>query len=274
VTLVEIIAHRGAGARFVDPDGPPENTLPAFEAGWASGASACEVDVQLTRDNEVIAIHDPTTDRTTNGSWFVAERTSRDLKLLDAGAWKGERWAGTRLPLLSEVLAAIPAGRKLYVELKDGPQVVPPALEAIRKSGKDAQIILISFDIDTIALAKKLSPRFECQLVVTFRDDGENGAWNVHYNEGPNFRGISQLWDPRALLKLVREHRLDGIDASFRMPPDFVPSMRDARLEVVTWTVNDPSVALSLIERGVFEITTDLPAMMRRALLDAGVSLA
>ncbi len=98
------------GQGFVESSSPPENTLPAFKAGWETGAYGCELDVHVTTDGQIIVIHDSTTNRTTNASWVVAEHSADDLRSLDAGRWKALRWAGTRLPLLSEVLAIIPDG--------------------------------------------------------------------------------------------------------------------------------------------------------------------
>ena len=272
---VRIIGHRGAGQGFVDPDGPPENTLPAFEAGWASGANACELDVQLTADGQVLAIHDDTTDRTTGTSWIVADHTAAELQALDAGRWKHDRWAGTRLPLLDEVLAAIPEGRGLFIELKDGPQIVPATVQAIRRSNKSAsQLVLISFDIDTIAAAKSALPEINCLLVVSFRNEGARGRWTVHYNEGPEFSAVSAHADAKSLVQLIRKHGLDGIDSSVTMPASLVTAVRRAGLKLGTWTVNELEDALELVECGVSDLTTDRPAAMRAALQRAGVTLA
>jgi glycerophosphoryl diester phosphodiesterase len=264
---VKIIAHRGLGQSFIDPDAPPENTLPSFEAAWAMGAAACELDVQLTADRQVIVIHDATTDRTTNANWIVAERTAAELQSLDAGRWKGLRWAGTRLPLLSEVLATLPDGRQLYVELKDGPQVVAAAVDAVHAARKSPeQIVFKSFDIDTIAAMKAALPSYSCFLLVAFQGDVTQGRWDVVYDEGPAFRMVSQPYNERSLLELVRRYALDGIDSSFVMPSSLVRMTREAGLELVTWTINDPLVARDLIDLGVTAITTDVPALIRDAL--------
>jgi glycerophosphoryl diester phosphodiesterase len=269
---VKIIAHRGMGQGLVESGAPPENTLPAFKAGWDTGAHACELDVHVTRDGQVIVIHDSTTNRTTNASWVVAEHTADELRSLDAGRWKGLRWAGTRLPLLSEVLAIIPDGRQLYIELKDGPQVVPATADAIRRSGKGpSQIVFISFDIDTIAAAKAALPKFDCLLIVVFQADDSHGRWNVLYDEGPGFRTVTAVYDQKALFQLVRKYRLDGIDSSFVMPASLVKATLDAGLSFVTWTVDDPQIALDLVAMGVTAITTDRPKAVREALGRAGI---
>ncbi len=272
---VRIVAHRGMGQRLVQPNAPPENTLPAFKAGWETGAVGCELDVHITSDGQVIVIHDATTDRTTNANWIVSAHTAEELQTLDAGRWKNLRWAGTRLPLLSDVLAIIPDRKQLFIELKDGPQVVPGTVEAIRTSGKGpAQIVFISFDIDTIGAIKAALPDYTCLLIVVFDPDYSNGRWNVLYDEGPGFRTVTAVYDPKSLLQLLRRYRLDGIDSSFTMPGSLVSTLADAGLQLVTWTVDDPLVALDLVKAGVTTITTDRPKEIRDALLRAGVAVA
>jgi glycerophosphoryl diester phosphodiesterase len=272
---VRVIAHRGTGQGMVESNAAPENTLPAFMAGWDTGAYGCELDVHVTSDGQVIVIHDSTTNRTTNASWVVADHTAEELLSLDAGRWKGLRWAGTRLPLLSEVLAIIPDGRRLYIELKDGPQVVPGTVEAVRASGKGpSQIVFISFDVDTIGAAKAALPDYQCLLIVVFQSDDAHGRWNVLYDEGPGFRTVTATYDQAALLELVRTYRLDGIDSSFVMPPSLVAAVAEAGLDFVTWTIDDPQIALDLVKLGVTAITTDRPKAIREALQAAGVQLA
>ena len=95
--MTEIWGHRGASADA------PENTLPAFALALGQGADGIELDVQLTRDDEVVVIHDETLERTTDGHGWVADHSLDELRRLDASAgWTG--FDGTRIPLLAEVL--------------------------------------------------------------------------------------------------------------------------------------------------------------------------
>ena len=118
---IEIAAHRGTGEDFPQlgplqshrPSVPPENTLPAFEWGWARGTT-CELDVYLTTDGEVIVIHDDGTKRTCNADLDVASSSLAQLRALDAGIVKGETWRGLKLPLLREVLDVMPDGKRLW----------------------------------------------------------------------------------------------------------------------------------------------------------------
>ncbi|HYM61078.1 MAG TPA: glycerophosphodiester phosphodiesterase family protein [Thermoanaerobaculia bacterium] len=268
---ISIIAHRGMGQGHVDEDSPPENTLPAFEAGWASGASACELDVQLSRDGKVIVIHDDTTNRTANAKWRVAERSALELASLDAGGWKGPRWAGIRIPLLSDVLAAMPSPGRLVVELKDGIGIVDPTAEVVCASCRSPEdIVFISFNIESISAMKRRLPEFICLLLVELRADHTQGRWIAGYCKGRLRRAARGPGEFGFLSEMISEADLDGIDLNFAAPRDLVDAfLREGRI-VVTWTINDPSVALELASMGVAGITTDRPAMIRDALHAGG----
>ncbi len=266
---VRLIAHRGMGQAFVLPDAPPENTLPAFAEGWKI-AGACELDAHLSKDGQVIVIHDDTTNRTTNASWTVRDRFAAELRSLDAGRWKAQRWAHTRLPLLEDVLYLMPGGCALYVELKDGPQVARPAAELVRQSGKADQVVLISFNIDTIAAAKQELPQNDCLFLIACEADYEAGHWNLLYDEGPGFRTVRKTLVVDDLIALVRRYELDGIDASFAVPRGLIERLAQESLQSVVWTVNDTGIAIDMLQMGVRTITTDRPASIRDALIAAG----
>lgn len=93
---IYVAAHRGYPARY------PENTLPSFEAAARLGVDQIETDVRITKDGELVCIHDTTVDRTTNGSGKVCDYTLAELRALDAGSWKGEEFAGTKIPTIYE----------------------------------------------------------------------------------------------------------------------------------------------------------------------------
>ncbi|HSY47453.1 MAG TPA: glycerophosphodiester phosphodiesterase family protein [Thermoanaerobaculia bacterium] len=267
--VVQVVAHRGMGQGLIQPEAPPENTLPAFAEGWKI-AHACELDVHLTRDGQVIVIHDDTTNRTTNASWTVRDRFAAELRSLDAGRWKAQAWAGTRLPLIEDVLDAMPDGCELFIELKDGPQVVPPTAELVRQSGKSSRVVFISFDIDTIMLARQEMPDNDCLLIVVFEADYGHGRWNVLYDEGPGFRTVTKTLVIDDLIALIKQYGLTGIDTSFAVPPSLITRLLEENLRAVVWTVDEPSIALDMVRLGVNTITTDRPGPIRDALVAAG----
>lgn len=113
-----IIAHRGYRQRF------PENTLAAFAAAFDAGAHMVELDVTLTRDRQVVVLHDETLNRTTDGKGRVRQRSLADLKQLDAGGWFHPQFSGERLPTLDEVLDLCAGQGLVNIEIK------PNAFEA------------------------------------------------------------------------------------------------------------------------------------------------
>ena len=103
------VAHRGSSFEM------PENTLAAVQEGIADNADFVEIDVQRSKDGELVVIHDNTLTRTTNveevfpdrPSYRVGDFTLAELKQLDAGSWKGSEFAGEQIPTLQEVLDAL-----------------------------------------------------------------------------------------------------------------------------------------------------------------------
>src|SRR4051812_29882492 len=95
---VEVIGHRGAS------HDAPENTVASFEEAWRQKADAAELDMYLTKDGKLVVIHDANTKRTTGVDKKVVEQTLDELKKLDAGKWKAEKFAGEKLPTLAEML--------------------------------------------------------------------------------------------------------------------------------------------------------------------------
>ena len=112
------IAHRGVSARF------PENTLAAFSAAIDAGAHMIELDVCLSRDRQLVVIHDKTVNRTTNGSGAVKSLTIQQIRHLDAGSWFDPRFYAERLPTLDQALDTVNGHLLVNIEIK------PEAFEA------------------------------------------------------------------------------------------------------------------------------------------------
>jgi len=281
---IEIVAHRGAGRDYPSPvalqahrpAAPPENTLPAFQWGWARGGS-CELDVHLTRDGRIVGIHDATTGRTCDRDLSVGASSLAELRQLDAGIKKGPMWRGLRLPTLREVLDGLPPAGRLYVEPKNGPGIVAPLLAEIDAAGKGPrQIVFISFSIDCIASLKQARPEFTCYWILVF-DQLKPGLWRAGYDrtesDGLTFRTIwQQPVDYAELVGLARDdgYRLDGLDVSFQQPDDFAAAMRQAGMPWGAWAVDDGDLALQMARKGAVQITTNCADDVRDALAYAG----
>jgi glycerophosphoryl diester phosphodiesterase len=245
---VAVVAHRGESADA------PENTLAAFRLAWERNVSAIELDVHLTRDGRAVVSHDADTKRTTGVEKVIVESTLAELRALDAGRWKGERWAGERLPTLEDALATIPAGGRCFVEIKVGPEAVPAVRTAIRESGrKPGQFVIISFNLETVAEAKRQLPEIEAYYLASFRQDERTGAWTPSIDE---------------LIARARAARLDGLNLAFRGPVDSaaVRRIKAAGLGIYVWTVDDADVARRMAAAGVDGITTNRAAWLRAEL--------
>lgn len=156
-----ICAHRGASGTH------PENTVPAYEEAVRLGAHMVELDLALTRDGEIVLMHDATVDRTTNGKGRVLDFTLAELKRLDAGAWKHPRFAGTRVPTLAEALAVLPRNVWINLDTKadarfgtDPAAVVRKVVELIVATGREHQTFLAARS-EAAAIARAVQPRIQ-----------------------------------------------------------------------------------------------------------------
>jgi glycerophosphoryl diester phosphodiesterase len=246
MTEVEIIAHRGASYLA------PENTVAAAQLAWAKGADAVEVDVHLSQDGRVMVIHDGTTEHTAGEDLAVAATPSSRLRRLDVGSFKDAGFAGERIPFLSEIIATVPPGRKLFVEIKCGPEILSPLENVIEASGKRARIVIIGFDLETVKAAKRLMPDVPTYWLVAANKDERTDEWIPH--------------DPR-LVDEVTSSGLDGLNVHWAgVTKAFAERVRAAGIGLYVWTANDPVEAKRLARLGVKGITTDRPGWLRTRL--------
>ena len=244
----DMIAHRGESADA------PENTMAAFRLAWDRKVRSIELDVHLTRDNILIVSHDADTRRTTGVSKIIRESTLAELRSLDAGRWKGDRWAGEKMPTLGEALATIPDGGRCFIEVKVGPEAIPALVEAVSESGRrPEQLAVISFHEETIAEAKRRLPHIKAYFLASFRRDSKTGDWSPGLDE---------------LLRRAKEMGADGLDLSANGPIDreFTARVKGSGLELYVWTVDDPVAAQRLAEAGVDGITSNKAAWLGNRL--------
>lgn len=241
---VEIIAHRGASHLA------PENTMASVMLGWEKGADV-EVDIYLSADNRIVVIHDSTTKRTGGTELKVKEATSRELRKLDVGRFKAEEFTGEQIPFLAEVIETIPPGRKLYVEIKSGKEILPFLQELLVDSGKMSQIVIIGFDLDTVTMSRKLIDVPTYWLKGTAKDK-ETKEWIPHDLQ---------------MIRVAEDNGLDGVDVHYAgVTKEFTDAARSAGQKLYVWTVDDPAEAARLVKLGVAGITTNRPGWLREQL--------
>ena len=146
-----ICAHRGASATH------PENTLAALREAVRLGAHMMEFDVALTKDEQVVLMHDLTVDRTTTGSGKLSGLTLVEVKALDAGSWHGEKFIREKVPTLVEALEMMPSNIWLNVHLKGGSLLAEKTTRELRITGRLHQAFLACGQ-ESAAAARKIVP--------------------------------------------------------------------------------------------------------------------
>lgn len=225
----EIIAHRGSSYTA------PENTMAAVHLAWEQNVHTVEVDVYLTLDNQVVCLHDSTLKRTAGVDKRVEDCTWDEIKDLDVGSWKGPQYAGETIPLIEDVIATIPEGKRLFIDIKSGPAIVPPLKAIIEASGKQDQIVIIAFSYDTLVAFREAMPDITLKWLVNSEDY------------------------PTKIAQAV-EAGFNALNSSHPgVTREFVLASQEAGMELFVWTVNDIEIAKRMKEIGVAGITTDIP---------------
>lgn len=242
-----IVAHRGASGDA------PENTLKAFLLAWERGADAIEGDFHLTRDGQIVCFHDRTTRKLTGKDLTISKSTLAELQALDTGAWKGSSFAGTKIPTIGQVLDCVPPGKRIFIEVKCGPEIIPALLNAVDKSGlTDEQIAIISFEQAVVKAIKKKRPR-----------------WTANWLHGFDTKA-SRDPDKKLpkLLATLAAIKADGLGSSSHpgLRRDHLETLNQKGFQHHVWTVNDPAIARHFMSMGSRSITTDYPGILRKAL--------
>ncbi|MBD3223155.1 MAG: glycerophosphodiester phosphodiesterase [Caldithrix sp.] len=238
----KIIAHRGASYEA------PENTMAAIRLAWQKQADAVEVDVHLSKDGQVVVIHDAHTRRTVGLNKDVRKQTFAELQQLDAGSWKDTRWQNERIPSLHRVLDSIPPGRNLFIEIKGGPACLPAVQADLHRAGVSLKnITIMDFNFDGVRQARELFPHCNILWLLSL------SVFTRNYSN---------------LLRRAADAGIDGLNFDRRMSIDQnrVDLCRKAGLTCYVWTVNNIDEAHRFRSMGISGITTDRPGWMREQL--------
>lgn len=242
----QIIAHRGASYLA------PENTVASALLAWELGADAVEVDIYLSQDARLMVIHDGTTGRTAGTDLSVSKSLAAELRQLDVGSFKEAKYAGEKIPFLEEIIATVPPKKKLYVEIKCGPEVVPLLKQVMEESGKKEQMVIISFDLEAVAQAKKAMPQIPAYWVIGSRKYKQTNKILPHDTQWP---------------QIAKQRGLDGLDVHYAgITKEFMEAVREAHQKLYVWTVDEPAEAQRLMDLGISGITTNRPGWLREQL--------
>lgn len=148
-----VIAHRGSS------EDRPENTLASFRRAIEAGASAVEVDVRTTRDDQLVVLHDATLDRTTDGSGPVGEATLREIRRLDAGGWFDPTYLGQRVPTLRQVLELCRGRVDVLLDLKEqGESYARRVADEVKRHGEPERTIAGVRSVEQAERFRRLLP--------------------------------------------------------------------------------------------------------------------
>ena len=230
------IAHRGASGYA------PENTLAAFDKAVEMQADYIEIDVQLSKDDLPVVIHDDTLDRTTNGTGNISAYTLQELKSLDAGSWFDKKYAGEKIPSLNEVLEMYGEKINILIELKSPelyPGVEEKVAEALAKYQLDTSnnIVSQSFNHPSVIKSAELLPEITHGVLA-----GENYK-NVTDQQLQEFAAYTEYFNPN--LKIASSELVDKV--------------HQAGMKISPYTIKTEAEAERLYKFGVDGLITDYP---------------
>lgn len=246
-SAVEIVAHRGASFDA------PENTLSAMKLAWSQKADAIETDLHLSKDGKIVVIHDFDFKRVGGSTNKIVTMTWDQMKGTDVGGWKDPKFAGEKVPILESLLATVGKGKRIFIEIKVGPEILPELARVIAASGKmPGQMPIICFGYETSVAAKKQFPKHHVYWLHGWAKDKTTGE----------FPKIGDL------IAKAKAGGLDGLDLHQGFPVDkeFVKQVKDAGLQLHVWTVDDPAMAKRWADAGVDGITTNRPQWLREQI--------
>lgn len=236
-TFPTLVAHRGGAAEA------PENTLAAFRHALSLGIRWFELDVQMSRDGELVVIHDQTVDRTTNGTGEVGSLLLQELRTLDAGSWFGGQFRGERVPTLRETLElCIAEDAGVLIELKS-PQLYPGMEEKVAALLSEAGLAggnhfwCISFDHAAIDRLRELAP--DVPLGYLYRSD------------------VASFVPDSDTIEAALPHF--SLAARY---PDQIARAHESGKRVFTWTVNTKADIELMVALGVDAIISDHPSLL------------
>jgi len=238
-----VIAHRGISGRY------PENTLLAFQKAIEANADWIELDVYTTIDEVVIVTHDGTADRCTDGHGRFKAMTLQQVKQLDAGSYKGQEFAGTRIPTLEETLDFMGDGRiRICIEIKGDTtghslRTAWETVNILRKRGLQRHVVVSSFDPEALRAIKLWEPLIATSLDPTPQD------------------GTLTPWE---LCQQVLKYNINAMQHTYQtLTPELIDEAHQHGFSMWAWTVNAPDDMRRVVAMEPDAIMTDYADVLR-----------
>lgn len=232
---IGITSHRGASYDA------PENTIPALEKAIESMSDYAEIDVQLTKDGEVVLLHDASLRRTTGYKKNVWDVTYEEVLELDAGGWFSKEYEGTKIPTLEEVLRLCKGKINLNIEIKTNKQdngLTDQVLDLIEQYDFENQCIISSTDYNALVMVKMRIPQIKTGYIMGL-------AYGYFYDrEYADFFSIKSSFVTDSVVRIA--HSLGK--------------------EIHAWTVNTEGEMERMKQLEVDNIITDRPVKAREVL--------
>ncbi|MGM7722812.1 glycerophosphodiester phosphodiesterase [Metabacillus sp. Hm71] len=238
------VSHRGASGHA------PEHTITAYKMGEKMHGDYIEVDLQMTSDGKLIAMHDETVDRTTNGTGLVKDYTLEEIKQLDAGSWFNEKYpeyanpdyAGLKVPTLEEVFKTFGKNKNYYIETKS-PDVYPgmekELLRLINEYDINKDTLLVqSFSAESLKTMHELDPSVKLVQLLSYRSN-------------------AVITDSE--IAAIKEYALGVGPNHTYLNEEYVQKVVKSGLEIHPYTVNDKETMSKLIDWGVTGMFTNFP---------------
>jgi glycerophosphoryl diester phosphodiesterase len=246
-SLVAVAAHRGGALLW------PENSLLAFRNAVGLGADYLEFDVHLSKDGEVVVIHDPTLDRTTTGTGPVRERTLAELKTLRLKD-RGGAVTGEPIPTLDEVVVVAAGGkRRMLLEIKPDerrqryPGIEEKVVAILDRRGMTSSTVVMAFERETWRRVRELRPDIVAGALYSPGTLRSMGSTLAREFEAARTAGVS----------VIGLHQ-DLVDASI------VTAARQNAMTLGVWTVNEPGALRRFIDLGAPIVITDRPDLAKQ----------
>lgn len=252
------VAHRGAKAYA------PEHTMFSYELGLEMKADYIEIDLQMTKDGVLIALHDLTINRTTDGTGIVRDMTLEEIKQLDAGTWFNkqtpeyakEEYAGAEIPTLEEIFQRFGRSTNYYIETKS-PDIYPGMEEKLLTlideynltgvNGRSSKVLLQSFSKESLLMMHEMNPDVPLVQLLSSPKIGDGAD---------------------AELEEIMSYAVGVGPNHNRIDEEYVSKVRSNGLHIHPYTVNTKEAMSRLLDWGVTGVFTDYPDVFNEAIKD------
>ena len=242
---ISLVAHRGAS------DAAPENTLAAIKKALQTPAEYIEIDIHLTRDNQLVVMHDASVARTTDGKGDISSLTLAEIKKFDAGSWYDSAYQNERVPTLQEVMELVKGKKKLLIEIKKGSDyyagIENQAIELIQKYRGDSWCTLQSFYDPVLERIWKHEYNVPTHKLIV----GKIPWVPLYYDHGVRWGNFDKYYRASA----IHVHRYFASRA-------FIRHVHQNGFKTFVWNVDSPEEINAIIGRGADGIISNKAASL------------